>query len=581
MDPFLLRSILFGDSVSSSNGGGIRGGSGNGNGGLQIGGGGGAGAHHHQPPPPPPQQQNIQQFQQPRRQHNMPPPHPYHPWMMTTMRSMYNHDDDEDKEDDGFGVWGMHVIGCSRGDKSEGDVDVKVGGQSSSTSDGNGGLHLIIGDGSTDFVIPQTTASGTGGATSTGSSMLSSLSSSSSSSSSPIFHGVHPVLVACRIWCHPTDQHRQEEIFNLPWLEREKVWADLSGNSLISHYRNPLLSTKGNDGASSSNAIYPSSSISKTLSIPIFTAASSSTPEDAAFLEDCLEKMDDELERNISACDKEAYMIAYEQDPYYVENRDFRIMFLRSEQYDIRKSVKRMVGHFTMKRYLFGVSKLTQDITQDDLSQDDLEALMGGGCQYLHGYSDHAGRPILFARYANMTCKEPANMIRACWYQSMVLSQDVTIQQSGAIVVPYLLDGWPSKNKDTTTVDYDAIRLAMNAARVVPLRIVAQYNLYQNPAWDSALDLVAYVLGPMVRIRTRNIRGTFQECIYQLMCLGIPHESLPILPDGSMATHKFHQWLRIVRKNERRERRRQQLEEERQRQEEYHQEHIFDMIVDC
>ena len=554
MDPSLLRNILFGDSVSNS-GGGIRGGNGNG-GGLQIGGGGGA-----QPIP----------LQQPRPQHNMPPPHPYHPWMMTTMRSMYNHDDDDDDQEEdggGGGIWGMHVVGSSTLDAGE----VTVGGRSSS-HDEDSALHLIVGDGSTDFVLPIPGAGGT--AVTTGSTTtLSSLSSSSSSST--LFHGVHPVLVACRIWCHPTDQHRQEEIFNLPWLEREKVWADLSGNSLISHYRNPLLSTITNDVASSSspNAInnnnyyYPSSSTAKTLSTPIFTAtssSSSSTPEDAAFLEDCLEKMDDELEYNIPMHEKEAYRIAYEQDPYYVENRDFRIMFLRSEQYDIRKSVKRMVGHFAMKQYLFGVSKLTKDITQDDLSQDDLDALKGGGYQYLHGYSDHAGRPILFARYANMNYKEPINMIRASWYQSMVLAQDVTIQQSGAIVVPYLLDGWPSKN--TASVDYDAIRLAMNAARVVPLRIVAQYNLYQNPAWDSALDLVAYILGPMVRIRTRNIRGTFQECIYQLMCLGIPHESLPILPDGGMATHKFHQWLGVLRKNERLERKTPN-------------EHIVDMIVD-
>ena len=403
--------------------------------------------------------------------------------------------------------------------------------------------------------------------------------------------GIHPALIACRIWCHPRDEHRQQEILNLPWEEREKVWADLSGNSFISHYVNPLAAQAGgsppgveaasSSGSSSDESVGINNNETGNVNATTAMAASkcngkdndtNTVPlEDAAFIEVCLERMEYEIDYNIPNKEKKAYLEAYSQDPYYVENRNFRIMFLRSDQYDIKSACKRLVGHFTMKRYLFGTENLTKDITQDDLTLDDVDCLKTGGYQYLNGITDHAGRAIVFTRLAYMKYKSSISFVRAAWYQTMsFVSNNHAVQRLGVVCIPYLLDGFGrtdgSNGSDTSGVggvDYEFIRLAMNAARVWPIRFVAQYNLYQNQAWDHVLDLVAFILGPLVRIRTRNIRGTYQECIYQLMCLGIPQGSLPVVDDGGkgMNTYKFQKWLNTLRQREQ-DAKRMQLEQE-------------------
>jgi hypothetical protein len=113
--------------------------------------------------------------------------------------------------------------------------------------------------------------------------------------------------------------------------------------------------------------------------------------EEEGFVNKCLSELDEEL-RNIRK--RTAYDKAFFLNPSYVEDRDFRLMFLRSEYFDAHKAANRLVDHFDLKFGLFGVEKLATDITLEDLPQDALAALNCGSIQNLPG-KDRTGRSII------------------------------------------------------------------------------------------------------------------------------------------------------------------------------------------
>lgn len=102
--------------------------------------------------------------------------------------------------------------------------------------------------------------------------------------------------------------------------------------------------------------------------------------ETTSFVEGCLNKLDRQIKcRN----DKEAFLLAEKMNPDYVNDREFRLMFLRCDRYDIKAAAHRIVRHFQVKLDLFGKEKLALDITQDDLDKDAMDTLYSGHTQLL------------------------------------------------------------------------------------------------------------------------------------------------------------------------------------------------------
>ena len=91
--------------------------------------------------------------------------------------------------------------------------------------------------------------------------------------------------------------------------------------------------------------------------------------------------------------EKTAYDLACSIDRNYVMDKDFRMRFLRSTLFDAKAAATKMVQFFEMKRDLFGQGKLARDITQNDLSREDLIILYSGYQQYLP-VRDSAGRAV-------------------------------------------------------------------------------------------------------------------------------------------------------------------------------------------
>lgn len=113
--------------------------------------------------------------------------------------------------------------------------------------------------------------------------------------------------------------------------------------------------------------------------------------EEETFIEASLQQLEFHLAKIKS---HSVYEVAERMDPNYVRARAFRIMFLRGNRYNVKKSADNMLHFFEVKSQLFGVEKLVKDITLEDLDEDDIAALKTGFLQ-LPGKKDSSGRIIL------------------------------------------------------------------------------------------------------------------------------------------------------------------------------------------
>jgi len=103
--------------------------------------------------------------------------------------------------------------------------------------------------------------------------------------------------------------------------------------------------------------------------------------EDPEMIDSKLNELQSELDRIES---KDDYDQALQMNPAYVESRDFRLLFLRREQFDAKGAAKMMVAHFVEKRNLFGSGEvLARDILQSDLGTKDMPVLRRGYIQVL------------------------------------------------------------------------------------------------------------------------------------------------------------------------------------------------------
>jgi hypothetical protein len=175
---------------------------------------------------------------------------------------------------------------------------------------------------------------------------------------------------ACKIWFCPDGERTAKELHQIPTEEREKVWADLSGRESTTNFKREIS-------------------------------------EDPNMVTNKLKEFDTALR---SIPDKAAYDIAHLIGATYVESRAFRLMFLRTTEFDVQASAERMVKHFEMKLELFGQDKLGKKICLSDLEEDDL-AVMETGFSQLLPNTDIGGRRMIFDRPQTTVYKTRENFV--------------------------------------------------------------------------------------------------------------------------------------------------------------------------
>ena len=84
---------------------------------------------------------------------------------------------------------------------------------------------------------------------------------------------------------------------------------------------------------------------------------------------------------------REAYTMAETFNRDYVSNHLFRLQFLRAVKFDVQWAADKIIQLFEIKLGLFGPEKLVEEITLNDLDEEDLACLESGLCTILPWYT--------------------------------------------------------------------------------------------------------------------------------------------------------------------------------------------------
>ncbi|CAJ1956511.1 unnamed protein product [Cylindrotheca closterium] len=232
------------------------------------------------------------------------------------------------------------------------------------------------------------------------------------------------------------------------------------------------------------------------------------------------------------------------ENPAYVSNIDFRLMFLRANSFDVKATATQMIRHLDLKQSLFGKEKLTKDITLNDLDGDDRNFLEQGSLQVLP--CDSAGREIFLCFKGLGAPKSLESELRVMFYIVMTMCETEEKQKKGGVKILYLVEDFKAKSNENfpkhgelfmaTPMDWKGIHVCNDDYK--------QYLL---------LSTVMHLMPPKQSAKFRVHFGSHTECLYNLRSYGIGNGIIPINPkDNSPVFHHHKVWLndRVIRDNE-------------------------------
>ncbi|KAL3934792.1 MAG: hypothetical protein SGBAC_009560 [Bacillariaceae sp.] len=184
---------------------------------------------------------------------------------------------------------------------------------------------------------------------------------------------------------------------------------------------------------------------------------------------------------------REAYDIAESMNPQYVQNPEFRLMFLRADLFNAQNAAIRVIRHFETKRTLFGVEKLAVEITQDDLDKETMDSLYVGYSQYLRT-PDRSGR-IISVWVGNAD------------HESYSITA-LHAQKNGIVSLLYMLS-----RESGTPFPYDAAVELPRLAGAIPTRVAAFHMAHNNKWLSPLLAFIKSSFGLVTRIRIRTHYG--------------------------------------------------------------------------
>jgi hypothetical protein len=256
-------------------------------------------------------------------------------------------------------------------------------------------------------------------------------------------------------------------------------------------------------------------------------------PEDPATLDILLEKLDCHLQGIKLGT---VYEVAESMNRSFVTNRKFRLMFLRADRYDSHAAADRIIRFLDVKKALFGIGKLTENITLEDLSEDDMKCLESGSVQA--NRTDIKGR-ALFLGLPHLARDMPVESdVRVRFYIAMAALESEEVQHKGVISLWYAV-GADRKLGNNTGLLWD---LPLFRAGIH----ICCYTIKEYISCHAAL----YRLPPKQRPSVRIHYGSHSECIHVLSSFGIPQTALPLNTFGE-PNAEFHSiWIQKRREIE-------------------------------
>mmetsp|Transcript_12151 Transcript_12151/g.19181 ORF Transcript_12151/g.19181 Transcript_12151/m.19181 type:complete len:606 (-) Transcript_12151:24-1841(-) len=271
--------------------------------------------------------------------------------------------------------------------------------------------------------------------------------------------------------------------------------------------------------------------------------------EDAeeGFADRKLKEMETEILKR-SSSERNAYNLARSNSPSFVDDRDFRLRFLRADRFDPKLAALRYVRHYQTKLELFGKEKLGRHIVQDDLGSEALDNLYSGMNQILPR-RDNAGRLVwiwIAAPHEQSYSREA--LLRRIFYNNMLISEDVDTQKKGSVGIIYTLNQQQTKRG---TEGRKRVENYSGITRSLPMPIACIHFVYDNYMWLPVLSVAQMSVHLFVRLRVRAHYGSHSDCMYKLQTFGIPADTIPVDETGKYSGLNHKNFLENRRSQER------------------------------
>ena len=342
----------------------------------------------------------------------------------------------------------------------------------------------------------------------------------------------HKRKQALSILLLPEQKEVQTQLLQLNKKDREDVWADMIANPNITHYKDPVVIEQEKPEVLAKLMEDLQKELNKNIRNSTEVSDSEGSGDEGGGGGSSTNNNSNNSHKKRSGGGwfangaaamfnkpRNAYQYVYENHRDYVTSKDFMLRFLRADKYNVIAASKRIIIHFDVKEELFGRnSKLGRDITYNDLSDEEKNIFDSGKNRFLR-HTDNAGRTIFFTRPGKVDYNIPTSELRVGWVlvngkDSPLTTNKNNCQILGFVHLAYVLDGYPKG------INFELFRCGAKMLLGTPMRFVSMYILEENAivGWKNVIDFFTYVMGNVMRVRTRTISGK-PRCMSVCVCV--------------------------------------------------------------
>ncbi|VEU34422.1 unnamed protein product [Pseudo-nitzschia multistriata] len=271
------------------------------------------------------------------------------------------------------------------------------------------------------------------------------------------------------------------------------------------------------------------------------------TPE---FVERSLKELTLELEELMFSLPKfqtRGYQQSQLQPNTYVNEKEFRLRFLRCELFDIRKTAFRICEFLEWALILFGEYALQRPITLHDFSKDELKYFRQGYYQLLPS-RDRSGRRIVVIIPGEGMEKIPKDAkAKIAMYTSWAAGcNDIDTQRKGLVFLV-----WFDKSIKTSQI---GTKQKAKDHEVASVRASAIHCCTPDTAlFRFRRSIMAMRIAHHNRYKLKYHLGDAMENRYMLQTYGIPSDQIPLTWSGTVKLNYHRQWVRLRHAIEQRE----------------------------
>mmetsp|Transcript_25454 Transcript_25454/g.39155 ORF Transcript_25454/g.39155 Transcript_25454/m.39155 type:complete len:322 (-) Transcript_25454:546-1511(-) len=266
-----------------------------------------------------------------------------------------------------------------------------------------------------------------------------------------------------------------------------------------------------------------------------------STRETPNTLQDALAQLEEELDKITE--NREAFDLAQITCPEYAQSTNFRLMFLRSTEFDAKAAAEKQIKYWSRKVELFGLGNAFRRLSLRDFEDEDEIALSKGGVRALPE-KDDAGRAMIlsFRDLWDNRRSHRKSMLRLIWYMMhFVFESDVSVQQNGIVIIvvntmpSYQISGYDDKINRMLWRDLQY---------VIPVKVKATHAHFGTNIFMKLIkNTMTLALNKTARSRYYYLDGcTVSTFCASLEEYGIGLDKVPTIIGGE-AEFNYQEWL--------------------------------------